>query len=142
MSNFLSNLIGYLPAPFVYGLISKYEKDINPRLAMMICMYTSAIGMIFIILGCYFKFKYAKEKKVEDSKKSIKEEIDNNAILIANLWGNNNLNSKEIIEREKILGNTSKSLYIKDGCNLFLEDSDSNINGSSKEINDFKSHLI
>lgn len=104
LSNFMSNLLGYLPAPFVYGLISKYSPG-TPRLAMTVTMNFSALGVLFISMGVYFKYKQQKESNInkEQTHIIVKSDLQVNVTIISKLWGNKNLNNnEEMIQEGKI----------------------------------------
>ena len=108
----MSNLIGYLPAPFVYGIISKYTSIDYPKLAMMITLYTSFLGVVFISAGVYFKYK--KNKLTKSSRKSIvKSDLSTHANLIANLWGNKIIENEDKLidevktDEDNLMDNTS-----------------------------------
>lgn len=60
---FFSILFGYLPAPFVYGIINKSLKETYPYLAMMIVMYWSLTGLIFLIIAAYYRYKFFNLKR-------------------------------------------------------------------------------
>lgn len=45
------NLLGYIPAPFFYGLLNDIFKESKPNLANTICMYYSILGAVFIALS-------------------------------------------------------------------------------------------
>jgi hypothetical protein len=58
ISNIFQNLLGFLPAPFVYGIIYENTKNTQPKLAMIIILSYSLIGVIFIGLTMIFRYKY------------------------------------------------------------------------------------
>lgn len=58
ISNIFQNLLGFLPAPFVYGIIYENTKKTQPKLAMIIILSYSLIGVIFIGLTMIFRYKY------------------------------------------------------------------------------------
>lgn len=52
----LCNLFGYIPAPFVYGLIKdNVSSDFN-RIPFLISMYVSFIGFVFILASSIFRY--------------------------------------------------------------------------------------
>lgn len=57
VSNILQNLLGFLPAPFVYGIIFQNTKDTNPRCAMMVTLMYSLVGVGFIAAAMYYRSK-------------------------------------------------------------------------------------
>ena len=52
ISNFLTNALGYLPAPYVYGILSDITGDLG-ALGMKVTMWISIFGMIFICIAAY-----------------------------------------------------------------------------------------
>jgi MFS family permease len=53
----ICNLLGYLPAPFVYSMIFTATENINKRIAFMAIMYYSFAGLIFICIATYYRYK-------------------------------------------------------------------------------------
>lgn len=77
---FFTNLLGYMPAPFIYGLLktyfnSKLEEE-NTNFPMMICMWYAGTGIIFLIIAAIFRYK--NYNMLYDIKSSIEEKKDNN----------------------------------------------------------------
>lgn len=60
------NLLGYIPAPFLYGLIYDYTSDENPKLANAVCMYFSVFGAIFVIFSVMARRKLFSESNCND----------------------------------------------------------------------------
>ena len=56
ISNLFTNLLGYLPAPYVYGILSDISGDLG-ILGMKVTMWISVLGMIFIFLATYHSFQ-------------------------------------------------------------------------------------
>lgn len=52
----ISNSLGYLPAPYVYGALNNYFGAEYPRRAFMVIMYYSLTGVVFIIIAMYFRY--------------------------------------------------------------------------------------
>jgi len=63
----MCNLFGYIPAPFVYGLINVKSK--NNRLAMYIGIYYSFVGLFFISLATIYRYRDFNNKN-SDSKET------------------------------------------------------------------------
>lgn len=63
VSNILQNLLGFLPAPFAYGLIYDNTKETNPRLAMTITLWYSSAGIFFLVLVYIFRIRIFKAKE-------------------------------------------------------------------------------
>ena len=53
ISNFLTNALGYLPAPYIYGILSDISGDLGV-LGMKVTMWISVPGMIFLCLATYY----------------------------------------------------------------------------------------
>ena len=121
VTNFLTNLLGYLPAPVAYGFIyHRYKKD-EPKLAMMIIIYSSFFGCILLLFAMYFRYKIKKNEEILDKRKN--SVLSNNTNLTTKLArmfnpncdmiGNNNeetllendeeINSSENRNNEKII---------------------------------------
>ena len=92
LSSFFSNLIGYLPAPFVYGFLSKYYKNVHPKLALSVTLFSCSIGIIFLILSFYFKSKIVTSKGLQINDKILEfknsNEISRHTSYLASIWGN------------------------------------------------------
>lgn len=56
ISNLLTNALGYLPAPYVYGILSDIYGDLGAT-GMTVTMWMSIPGMIFISLATYHSFQ-------------------------------------------------------------------------------------
>ena len=56
ISNLLTNALGYLPAPYIYGILSDISGDLGV-LGMKVTMWISVFGMIFLILATYYCFQ-------------------------------------------------------------------------------------
>ena len=57
ITNFLLNVIGNLPATFVYGAIYEKAKYSMPVFALLITMATNIIGFAFIIIATIYRWK-------------------------------------------------------------------------------------
>ena len=57
ISNLLTNLLGYLPAPYIYGILSDIYGDLGV-MGMKVTMWISIAGMIFQILATYHSFQF------------------------------------------------------------------------------------
>ena len=67
MANLTYNLLGYLPAPIIYGLIYDAGEGGNARYAMAVLMFTPIISMVCILSAAYLliKFDVLQYKKQE-----------------------------------------------------------------------------
>jgi len=61
LSNILQNSLGFLPAPFVYGVIYEYSKSSQPKLAMIVVLSYSIVGVMFICISMIFRYKHWDE---------------------------------------------------------------------------------
>lgn len=129
----MSNLLGYLPSPFVYGFISTKTFNTHPRLAMLVTMNISSLGVVFMVLAVYFKCKQKKESNYLPRKSRAKSELNQQASLIANLWVNNNLGEDQIGEEEENKENEEKTVPILDSPS-FLLIGNSETNNMKKEL--------
>lgn len=57
ISNIFQNLLGFLPAPFVYGIIFENTKSTDPKLAMTIVLWYSFIGVMFIFSSMIVRYR-------------------------------------------------------------------------------------
>jgi hypothetical protein len=65
ITSILSNLLGYLPAPFVYGLLNNIFEKTNDRLAFFCVMSYSFLGVIFLSFASYFRYKKFSDKETK-----------------------------------------------------------------------------
>ena len=56
MTNLITNALGYLPSPYVYGILSDIKGDLGV-LGMKVTMWIAIPGMIFLCLATYISFK-------------------------------------------------------------------------------------
>ncbi len=56
ISNFLTNALGYLPAPYIYGILSDISGDLGV-LGMKVTLWISVPGMLFLCLATYESIK-------------------------------------------------------------------------------------
>ena len=52
LTNFVTNALGYLPSPYIYGILCDITGDLG-LLGMKVTMWTSILGMIFLCLSSY-----------------------------------------------------------------------------------------
>ena len=70
------NLIGYLPAPFIYGLVCKYTGGSESRWGLGVLVLWAVIGVLFLLFAKCSEFK---EELHNISQDNIKEEfLENN----------------------------------------------------------------
>ena len=56
MTNLITNALGYLPSPYVYGILSDIKGDLGV-LGMKVTMWIAIPGMFFLCLATYISFK-------------------------------------------------------------------------------------
>ena len=61
ISNLLTNALGYLPAPYIYGILSDISGDLGV-LGMKFTMWISILGMLFLSLAAYNSFQVERYK--------------------------------------------------------------------------------
>lgn len=76
ISNIFLNGLGFLPAPFIYGFIYELTKKNDQKLAMMITLYSSILGVIFIAFALMYRLKHWDELS-----KPIKPEEENEELI-------------------------------------------------------------
>eukprot|EP00340_Litonotus_pictus_P005949 CAMPEP_0170525924 /NCGR_PEP_ID=MMETSP0209-20121228/11378_1 /TAXON_ID=665100 ORGANISM="Litonotus pictus, Strain P1" /NCGR_SAMPLE_ID=MMETSP0209 /ASSEMBLY_ACC=CAM_ASM_000301 /LENGTH=316 /DNA_ID=CAMNT_0010815455 /DNA_START=493 /DNA_END=1443 /DNA_ORIENTATION=+ len=83
VSNILQNLLGFLPSPFVYGLIYNYSKTFDKKLAMTVVLWYSIVGFAFLSLAAYYRFKkiYQQSFNIEDEIE-LKDDNSNNSNIV------------------------------------------------------------
>jgi len=61
----IDNLLGFLPAPYIYGLI--FEKTpSDPKLAMSLVFYYVCFGTVLIFAGTMLRYKEFREKEIRE----------------------------------------------------------------------------
>ena len=56
MTNLITNALGYLPSPYVYGILSDIKGDLGV-LGMKVTMWIAIPGMFFLCLATYISLK-------------------------------------------------------------------------------------
>ena len=70
----LTNIFGKLPGPIIYGLFNDKYKNENPRFAWSMSLTIYYIGIIFISLACWFKWK-KRNSRAKLSKKIVEKTV-------------------------------------------------------------------
>ena len=83
IANLSYNLIGYLPAPIVYGLIYDAGKGGNGRHAMATLMFTTTLSLLFLMLGGYVIVRdnilnYKEQEKMLDADGQVVQDSQGN----------------------------------------------------------------
>jgi hypothetical protein len=128
INSFFANLFGYLPAPYVYGLINYFFEKKNDRMAFTGIMTYPLLCLVLVSIATFFRYKKFEKLEskinVDNSKNSEKSEsgktlqnlftnlelidVNSNSNSVSNL----NLNSNDSIverrgyEKNKPLGDT------------------------------------
>lgn len=90
----LQCLLGFIPAPFVYGVIYNYSKSYDQKLAIALVLWYSIVGVLFYVVGTYYRFKKMEEEEERDCIKTTAENLKNDK-------NNINVQFTEINESEK-----------------------------------------
>ena len=61
VANIFYNLFGYLPAPFLYGLLVQLDDAPQSRAGMMLLMFWTILGNLFLGLGMALRAKCGKK---------------------------------------------------------------------------------
>ena len=75
ISQLFYNLIGYLPAPFIYGLICKYTGGSKSRWGLVVLVLWGVLGVICLYFARLFNFEdlYTENEKDLEKEENIKE---------------------------------------------------------------------
>ncbi len=94
LANTCISSLGQLPAPYVYGAILKLDK--KSKQAFNFTLLISWLGILFIALTAYFRYKLPdEEEKIEDKSENKEDRSENKEIDV-------NCNEKSI-SRIKVL---------------------------------------
>lgn len=63
ISNIFQCLLGFLPAPFVYGIIYEHTENYDNKIAMNVILSYSIVGVIFIFVSMMLNYKMLKYSK-------------------------------------------------------------------------------
>lgn len=76
MSSLMSNTLGHMPAPYIYGYLKEEYPDDN-RLPLRICCYFSILALLFFTLAAFMKIRANKNKlKVLTKKEEEGKELE------------------------------------------------------------------
>ena len=70
----ITNILGKLPSPILYGIINDKHKKEEPKYAWNKSLMIYYLGIIFIYLTCFFKWKLNIKKKVEIKNNDVVEQ--------------------------------------------------------------------
>ncbi len=71
-------MLGFLPAPYIYGKIFEATKKTKPKLGMALSFYYTLIGTSLILIGMILRYKEFKD--MEQREKEIQEEFERKKI--------------------------------------------------------------
>ena len=72
----ITNILGKLPSPIIYGIINDRHKKEEPKYAWNKSLMVYYLGTIFIYLACFFKWKLndKNKKKVKGKSNDVVEQ--------------------------------------------------------------------
>ena len=124
----ITNILGKLPSPIIYGIINDKHKKEEPKYAWNKSLMIYYLGTIFIYLTCFFKWKLNDKKKKKPKSKS--------KDVVQQTMKDYTLNRSSLLRAEKPIPkydnntNDSSPVELED-----VEDSSNNINskGNNKK---------
>lgn len=127
VTSVISSLLGYLPAPFLYGyLFTIFEAKGSPRAALFIIMCYSATGVIFITFATIIRIKNYKVKdnvlltqfiERNRSRSDISSVTRISAMLAGKFLDSNTLERIEDNEKERDISNDNHDNNSDSDCN-------------------------
>ena len=69
------NCLGYLPSPFLYGIVSNLSGDPQSRVGMMLLMFWTIIGTLFIQLAMIFSVESTEDFPANEAESNIRESL-------------------------------------------------------------------
>ena len=116
----ITNILGKLPSPIIYGIINDEYKKEKPKYAWNKSLMIYYLGIVFIYFSCFFKWKSSNK-----SKKKVKFKIDN---VVEQTMKDYTLNRSSLVEVEEPIPkydnetNNSSSVELE-----FVEESSSSL---------------
>lgn len=102
ISNIFFNLIGFLPAPFVYGFIYNKSKDYDPKLAITVTLWYSSVGVVLLCIGTYYRFKQLDDKRLSTLTMETEVKKDNAKEIVKDLERKDGAKETEMQQRNQI----------------------------------------
>ena len=96
----ITNILGKLPSPIIYGMMNDKYKDKEPKFAWNKSLMIYYIGIIFIYLACLFKWK------LKNTKNKILKKND----VVEQTLKDYNLNRSNLIKPEKPIPEYNKNI--------------------------------
>ena len=135
----ITNILGKLPSPIIYGMMNDKYKDKEPKFAWNKSLMIYYIGIIFIYLACLFKWK------LKNTKNKILKKND----VVEQTLKDYNLNRSNLIKPEKPIPEYNKNIkpveleYIDKDSSYSINEINNNnkkkiLNQSKKEENEEK----
>jgi len=116
----ITNILGKLPSPIIYGIINDEYKKEKPKYAWNKSLMIYYLGIVFIYFSCFFKWKSSNK-----SKKKVKFKINN---VVEQTMKDYTLNRSSLVEVEEPIPkydnetNNSSSVELE-----FVEESSSSL---------------
>ena len=64
LTNFMTNALGYLPSPYIYGILSDIYGDLG-RMGMKVTLWLSVLGELFSLLAVYYSYSEEEINKLK-----------------------------------------------------------------------------
>ena len=64
LTNFMTNALGYLPSPYIYGILSDIYGDLG-RMGMKVTLWLAVVGELFSLLAVHYSFSEEEIKKLK-----------------------------------------------------------------------------
>ena len=120
----ITNILGKLPSPIIYGIINDKHKKDEPKYAWNKCLMIYYLGTIFVYLACFFKWKSNDKNK--------KSKLKNNDV-VEQTMKDYSLNRSSLLRAEKPVPKYDNNINDSSPVELdYVDDSSStNINNKS-----------
>ena len=105
ISQLFYNLIGYLPSPFIYGLVCKYTGGSKSKCGLVVLVLWGVLGVI----NLYFAKRYEFEDNIEldnDTSDNLENEENIKELFLNN--NDNNTNNEHSVQRKLRRRNTGE----------------------------------
>ena len=105
ISQLFYNLIGYLPSPFIYGLVCKYTGGSKSKCGLVVLVLWGVLGVI----NLYFAKRYEFEDNIEldnDTSDNLENEENIKELFLNN--NDNNTNNENSVQRKLRRRNTGE----------------------------------
>ena len=135
----ITNILGKLPSPIIYGIINDRHKKEEPKYAWNKSLMVYYLGTVFIYLACFFKWKLNDKNK---SKKKIKGKSND---VVEQTMKDYTLNRSSLVRAEKPVpkydNNNNNNVYDSSPVELDYVD-DSATTNENNRINIKKKLLV